>query len=125
MKTNQTFGQAVEALNQGKVVSREGWAGKDLFVFRQVPSEVPEHIIAKMTSLPEAVRAIVTTRGLPLKYENQLAIVFPDNHVNGWAPSVSDALATDWRIHDTDQIQPEVEGHVVAGDTVGTATPLE
>lgn len=86
-----------------------------MFIFQQVPSEVPEAIIPKMTSLPAAVKEEVIKRGLPLRYQNQLAIVYPDNSVNGWAPSVSDTLATDWSIH---------AEFVVAGDTVGTATPL-
>lgn len=111
--TNQTFGAAVAALKEGKIVSREGWEGKGLFVFQQVPSEVPEAIIPKMTSLPSSVKNIVAARGLPLRYSNQLAIVFPDNTVKGWAPSVSDSLASDWTI----------EEHIVAGYTVGTATP--
>lgn len=115
MLKNQTFGQAVDALHQGKMVSREGWNGKDLFVFRQVPSEVPEQIIPKMTSLPEAVKTKVVSRNLPLRYQNQLAIVYPDNNVHGWTPSPSDALANDWCIH---------EPHVVAGETVGTAAPI-
>jgi hypothetical protein len=41
--------------------------------------------------------------------------VYPDNSLHGWQPSGSDALATDWEIH---------AEHVVAGETVGTATPL-
>lgn len=116
MIRNQNIGQATEAMKQGLICSREGWNGKGLFVFRQVPSQVPTEIIPKMTSLPEMVKAKVAERGLPLTYQNQFAIVYPDNSVHGWAPSSSDALATDWCIH---------SNHVTAGETVGTATPIE
>lgn len=109
MTKNQTFGQAVEAIKQGKMVSREGWNSKGLFVFMGVPSEVPVEIIPKMTSLPAAVKKIVTNRGLPLRYQNQMAIVYPDNNIHGWTPSPSDDLATDWCIHSP---------YVVAGETV-------
>lgn len=115
MQNQQTFGQAVEAMKQGKIASREGWNGKGLFVFMQVPSEVPVAIIPKMTSLPAAVKEAVLAREHPLRYRNQFAIVYPDNSVNGWAPSSSDALAADWVIHGE---------YVVAGETVGTATPI-
>lgn len=115
MQNQQTFGQAVEAMKQGKLVSREGWNGKGLFVFMQVPSEVPVAIIPKMTSLPAAVKEAVLSRQMPLRYKNQFAIVYPDNSVSGWAPSSSDSLANDWVIHGE---------FVVAGDTVGTATPI-
>lgn len=113
--TNQTFDKALEGLKAGKIVSRAGWNGKGLFVFQQVPSEVPSEIIPRMTSLPTAVKDRCSSRGLPMKYSNQFAIVHPDNSVNGWVPSSSDIMANDW----------EIEEHVVAGDTVGTASPLK
>ena len=115
MKTNQTFGQAVEALKEGKIAIREGWNGKGLFVFRQVPSMVPAEIVHKMTSLPPAVKDKLVQRGGPLTYQNQFCIVYPDNSLHGWQPSGSDVLASDWTIHDE---------HAVAGETVGTGKPL-
>ena len=115
MITKQTFGQAIEALKEGKIVSRAGWNGKGLFVFRQVPSEVPSEIIPKMTSLPQAVKEVFIKSGGSIKYQNQFCIVYPDNSLHGWQPSGSDALATDWEIY---------SAHLVASETVGTATPL-
>ncbi len=115
MIQNQTFGQAIEALKEGKIVSRAGWNGKGLFVFRQVPSSVPNDIIPKMTSLPQSVKDVLVNSGAPITYQNQFCIVHPDNSLHGWQPSGSDALASDWEIHGE---------HVVAGETVGTATPL-
>jgi hypothetical protein len=115
MIPNQNFGQAIEALKEGKIVSRAGWNGKGLFVFRQVPSSVPAEIIPKMTSLPQAAKDRLGRTCLPITYQNQFCIVYPDNSLHGWQPSGSDALATDWEIHD---------GYIVASETVGTATPL-
>lgn len=115
MIKNQTFGQAIEALKQGKFVSREGWNGKGMFVFMQVPSEVPVEIIPKMTSLPPSVKKKVMERGQPLRYQNQLAMVYPDNNIYGWLASPSDCLESDWCIH---------EEYAVAGETVGTTKPL-
>jgi hypothetical protein len=115
MINNQSFGQAVEAMKQGQLVSRDGWNGKGLMVFMQVPSEVPADIIPRMTSLPPAAKAVALERQAPLRYSNQMALLNPDNTVQGWAPSSSDTLATDWCIHTS---------YVVAGETVGTAKPL-
>lgn len=98
------FGQAIEALKQGKRVAREGWNGKGMYVFMQIPSSIPNDIIPKMQSLPESVKRGVTALGGSIKYENQFCIVKPRNEVtnttelNGWAPSGSDALADDWYI---------------------------
>lgn len=102
-------------MKQGKLVSRKVWQSDRTFVFMQVPSEVPAEIIPKMTSLPAAVKAKVQERGLPLRYQNQMAIVHPDNNVYGWVPSPTDALECDWIIH---------EPHVTAGETVGTGKPI-
>ena len=94
------IGQAIEALHQGKRVQRRGWNGTGLFVFKQVPSEISEDVIPKMQSLPMTVKAEFARRGGSIRYENQLAIVYPDNFIYGWTPSVSDSLSDDWLILD-------------------------
>jgi hypothetical protein len=114
MQKNQTFGQAVEALKQGKIVRRAYWDNMDLFVFRQVPSEVPVDVISRMTSLPSDVKEALVKRNKPLIYKNQFCIVYPDNTIHGWRPSGADILESDWIIHDT----------VIADETVGVAQPL-
>jgi len=50
------FGQAIEALKEGKRVQRTGWNGKGLFVFMQVPSTINREIVPKMQSLPQSVK---------------------------------------------------------------------
>ncbi|MFZ1389449.1 MAG: DUF2829 domain-containing protein [Thiolinea sp.] len=108
------FGQAIEALKAGKRVAREGWNGKNLFIFMQIPSEIGYDIIPKMQSLPQSVKDefqrrfedessldpnAVAARG-GITYQNQMAIVYPNNSIHGWCPSSSDALANDWCILD-------------------------
>lgn len=98
------FGEALVALKQGKMAQRSGWNGKGLFVFMQIPSGINKEIVPKMQSLPPSVKDEFQRRfeAQPLldgiKYDNQLALVHPDNSITGWAPSVSDALASDWVI---------------------------
>lgn len=96
--TGMSFGFAIEALKLGKKVARTGWNGKVLFVFMQVQSEINEEIVPKMQSLPQSVKDEFVKRGGNISYSNQMAIVKPDNSINGWAPSVSDVLAEDWLI---------------------------
>ena len=98
--TGLTFGQALEAAIDGRRIARDGWNGKGMFVFHQVPSVIPLDVIPKMQSLPQAVKDEFIRRGEPISYSNQLAIVKPDNNINGWAPSVSDTIAADWCILD-------------------------
>lgn len=102
----QTFGQAIEALKNGKMATRSGWNGKGLFVFMQIPSQIDGSIIPKMQSLPDSVKEEFLTRInedlsiKSIKYSNQLALVSLENNITGWSPSTSDTLATDWIILD-------------------------
>lgn len=93
-----TFGEAIEALKEGKMCAREGWNGNGLFVFMQVPAEINSEIIPKMQSLPQSVKDEFEKRGGGIRYKNQYAIVYPDNTIFGWSPSGSDTLADDWYI---------------------------
>lgn len=102
-----TFGEAIKALHEGKRVQRKGWNGKGLFIFMQVPSSVPADIVPKMTSLPQSVKDEFKRRfngpdmtDGTIKYQNQLAMVYPDNNIYGWVASPSDVLENDWIILD-------------------------
>lgn len=101
------FGKAIEALKEGKMVSRSGWNGKGLFVFMQVPATIGKEIVPKMQSLPDLVKAEFKNRfenwpqsegSDAIHYNNQLALVDMNNLITGWSPSTSDALAEDWII---------------------------
>ena len=101
------FGQAIEALKEGKKVQRTGWNGKGLFVFMQVPSTINREIVPKMQSLPQSVKDEFERRFNDpneqidaIYYDNQLALVNPSNLITGWVASVSDSLANDWVILD-------------------------
>lgn len=94
------IGAAVEASKQGKRITREGWNGTGMFVFRQVPATIPVDTIPKMQSLPDAVKGEFLRRNLPISYQNQFALVKPDNSIHGWSPSSGDTLAEDWIILD-------------------------
>lgn len=101
MINNQNFGQAIEALKQGKRVAREGWNGQDMFIYCQVPSTINKEVVANMQSLPQSVKDEFEKRNqYTIRYKNQLAIVYPDNTIYGWTASASDILAEDWCILD-------------------------
>lgn len=108
------FGEAVKALKEGKRVQRQGWNGKGLFIFMQVPSQVEADIVPKMTSLPQSVKdeflrrfdeakndpKIRPSSDYSIRYHNQIAMVYPDNNIYGWVASPSDVLEEDWVILD-------------------------
>lgn len=116
MTTNQTFGQAIEALKEGKRVSREGWNGKNMFVFQRPSDELEmEFIIEKVKSIPQSVKdyykTIVETAGnddtrnFLLKQKVALTAYLcmyaaDGSIVNGWLASQTDMLSSDWCILD-------------------------
>lgn len=93
---NKTFIEAYNALNENKRVTRSS----NCFIFKQIPSVIPYHFIPQMKSLPQSVKDEFERRGADITYSDQLAIVYDDNRIVGYSPSVEDINATDWRILD-------------------------
>jgi hypothetical protein len=109
---NVNFGAAIEAVKQGKRVAREGWNGKNMFVFER-PADKLEvgFIIDKVKSLPESVKdffkekdekeAPSEQRLTKVKFSAYLCMYAADGSiVNGWLASQTDILAEDWIILD-------------------------
>lgn len=87
MTENQNFGQAIEALKEGKRVAREGWNGKNMFVY-YVPS-------TKFTALTDIGKELAGEDGL-VQYNAYLAIKNVNGTVSAWVPSINDVLSEDW-----------------------------
>ena len=81
---------------EGKLVAREGWNGRGLFVMKQIPAEIGLEIIPKMQSVQESAKQILVSRGTTLKYENQMLIIKSNGTADSWVPSSSDVFAEDW-----------------------------
>jgi len=84
-----SFGVAVDAMKLGERVTREGWNGKDMFVY-YVPA-------ASYPSQRGAAEAIWGKDTL-VPYQAYLALKTSDGTVSTWVPSISDVLADDWEI---------------------------
>jgi len=106
------FGQAIEALKQGKRVAREGWNGKGMFIFERPADELEVgFIVEKVKSLPQSVKDFFKAKdeneapgeqGLTkVKFGPYLCMYAADGSiVNGWLASQTDILAEDWTILD-------------------------
>lgn len=93
------FGQAIEAVRQGKLIQRKLWMDSGCFVCMQIASDIPSDVVPKMQSLPEAAKEVILSRGTDaIHYRNQFIIVYPDNYIYGWVASPSDISAEDWRV---------------------------
>ena len=110
MITNQDFGSAIDAAKRGERISREGWNGKNMFVFMR-PGDILniDDVIDKVQSLPLSVKNFFASkdsqempseRGLArVKFTPYLCMYPADGSiVNGWLASQTDMLAEDWCI---------------------------
>lgn len=84
-----TFGQAIEAMKQGKKVARRGWNGKDQFAY-YVPAD-------RYVAMTQAAKSIADGDGR-VSYRAYLALRTAQGDAATWVPSVSDCLAEDWEI---------------------------
>lgn len=102
-----TFGEAIEALNCGEYVTRKGWNGRGMFIYKTPGSTV------ELGNLKPHVQEAVT-KGLNLRgqvsYTSYQVEILP--HIDmwtinaegrrailcGWLASQSDMLATDWEV---------------------------
>ena len=73
-----TFSQALEAIKQGKSLTRDGWNGRGAWIYL-----APAHFDIKLGAPVEACIAMFTADG---------------KHQPGWLASQADMLAEDWKI---------------------------
>jgi hypothetical protein len=105
MIENQTFGQAIEAVKQGKRITRSGWNGKHMFVFERPADELtPTFIVDKVKSLPQSVKNFIAKKygnethyssgeEIKVKFGSYLCMYADDGSiVNGWLSSQTDML---------------------------------
>lgn len=94
-----SFEQILPLIREGYAVRRNGWNGKELMVFKQVPAHIGSEIIPKMQSLPDEVKRLILAHGDHIDYVSQCLIFnATTGEANSWVPSISDVFATDWEL---------------------------
>lgn len=81
------FGKALELLNSGQAVTREGWNGKGMFLYLVPPGAYPARTDVAKTHFGET--ALVP-------YRAYIAMKTVQEDVVPWVASQSDILADDW-----------------------------
>jgi hypothetical protein len=93
---NLTFGAAIEALKQGKKVTRDGWNGKGMYLWLK-PATTIKAEWCKDTMLKE----IVDSNGGEAEALGIICMKTADNKIlTGWLASQTDMLSEDWLIID-------------------------
>ncbi len=89
------FGQAVEALKQGKKVYRCGWNGKGMFVFMVSGDTVPVKN-AKADIVNHLYAGEMIGDYETVTFNPHMVIKNVDGSLSTWVPSINDCLADDW-----------------------------
>jgi len=88
------FGKAIELLKDGKKVAREGWNGKDMFIYHVKGRVVP---VEELRS--EAFFHYPLKKDADVKLCDHVDMKSADGSiVVGWNASQTDMLATDWLV---------------------------
>jgi hypothetical protein len=96
---NKTFGEAIEALKQGKRVSREGWNGKGMWL--SLSGELGGKEIPADRFWSPHNRAFADHNGGFAKVLPVITMKTADDSIlMGWLASQSDMLSEDWCILD-------------------------
>lgn len=99
------YGEALELLKAGKLVTRSGWNGKGMFIFMRPADVLPDHVVSNAVSIPQPVKRFFEKKWLGKPVQNNYVKVTAylcmkaadDTIVNGWLASQTDMLAEDWQ----------------------------
>ena len=88
------FGQAIEALKDGKKVSRTGWNGKNMYLWLK-----PATTIKSDWCKDPMLKEIVDSNGGETEALGTICMKTADNKIlTGWLASQTDMLSEDWVI---------------------------
>jgi hypothetical protein len=93
------FGVALLALNNGELVTRAGWNGKNQFVYKTIGNVVSKDFIPKFASLPQKVKDFLANKGEDVTFMSSYTLYNAQGIMQpGWVPSQGDLQAEDWMV---------------------------
>lgn len=88
------FGKAIEALKEGKKVTRNGWNGKNMWLWLK-----PATTIKSEWCKDHILKEIVDANGGEAEALGTICMKTADNKIlTGWLASQTDILLNDWEI---------------------------
>ena len=98
------YGEAIEALKAGKMVTRSGWNGKGMFLWLK-----PAAIIKSEWCKDPILKGIVDDNGGEMMANPTVCMKTADNKITtGWVASQTDMMAEDWSIYEKKEFDFEL-----------------
>lgn len=89
------FGQALENLKQGKKITRQGWNGKNMFLWLK-----PSTVIKSDWCKDQLLKELCDNNGGEIEALGTICMKTADNKIlTGWLASQTDMLSEDWLIY--------------------------
>lgn len=83
------FGQAIEAMKEGKLVARSGWNGKGMFIFLVPGSTFVVNRAPLLGIFPE---------GTVINYRSHIDMYDAEGMVVPWVAAHQDIMGEDWTV---------------------------
>lgn len=88
------FGEAIEALKRGQLVTRQGWNGKGMYLWL-----LPAATVKAEWCREPHLKAVAEASGGEIEALGSIRMMTADKKVlTGWLASQTDMLAEDWQI---------------------------
>lgn len=89
------FGEAIQAMKDGKLITRKGWNGKNMYLWYMPPATIK----AEWCKEPH-LKALADENGGEIECMGAVRMKTADNKVvTGWVASQADMFAEDWEIY--------------------------
>ena len=107
------FGEAIEAMKNGKMVTRSGWNGKGMYLWLLPAARVK----AEWCKEPH-LKALAEENGGEVECLASIRMKTADNKVlTGWLASQTDILSEDWEIYEeNDKTETDMSKYVTHDD---------
>lgn len=94
-----TYGDALEVIKNGGAITRDGWNGKNMFVFKRPGANIGINELPFVQSLPASVKQfLLSTKKEEIHFREYICMFASDGTIiNGWLASQTDMLCDDWR----------------------------
>lgn len=96
-----TFGEAIEKMRRGAFVAREGWNGKNMFIYLTGSSKVPAGELRGNARAAAAYRAELDGADHDVVIRSHIDMMDATGCVVcGWLANQTDMLADDWYVRE-------------------------
>lgn len=98
LNKNAGFSNALNWIKSGYRVQREGWNGKNMFIFLRGGESIPKEITMNIKSIQQDVKEFMINTNTQMVFASHIMMFTADKKLVPWLASQTDILAEDWSV---------------------------